>query len=351
LALAFPYLPSSASRVSPPPLPAAGGLFHGPRPYGMGEDLPARQADGDECWRLIQERPFLILEGESGCGKSSLLNAALLPRARERYQVIECRVVNDPFGNLLRALGGGSSSRPRQRVSKNALADAIAAAGRAAGQGDHAEAARPLLLFIDQCEELFVTVRDEERLRFFAALKDAVLAGSLRLVVAIRDDFIDLLIKVCREVDAEQQALNLGSYYTLRPFRRDQAEAVLGEILKAAHGDDPLRKQQQEDFAGALVRELLRPPRDKRLCQDDEKSVLPVELQVAGMVIERRGGEPFSVTELGRQGARRGSSALTWRTPRLTPCTGPGCRASSPCWSCGSSCPPPGRAKLGPRRR
>ena len=290
----------------PPPLPSAGGLFHGPRPYAKGENLPARQADSDECWRLIQERPFVILEGESGCGKSSLLKAALLPRAEGPFRVIECRVANDPFGNLLSVLSGGPSTKPRHPISKKAVAVAIAAAAAPADTGEHSEPARPLLLFIDQCEELFVTVKDEERLRFITVLKDAIQAGKLRLLVAIRKDFFDLLRDVCREVDPEQQVLNLGSYYTLRAFRRDQAEVVLGEILQAAHGDDPLRKQQQEDFISALVKELLRPPRDKRLCQDDEKSVLPLELQVAGMVIERRGMEPFSVGELRRLGGLPG---------------------------------------------
>jgi hypothetical protein len=54
------------------------------------------------------------------------------------------------------------------------------------------------------------------------------------------------------------------------------------------------------------VTDLLRPPRDPRLCQDDEKTVLPVELQTVGMMLESVGLQQVSVAGLRRQGGKAG---------------------------------------------
>ena len=57
----------------------------------------------------------------------------------------------------------------------------------------------------------------------------------------------------------------------------------------------------------ALVLDLLRPPLDARLCPEDEKRVLPVELQMVGWTYEsllpvRR----FAAAELRRRGGKVG---------------------------------------------
>jgi formylglycine-generating enzyme required for sulfatase activity len=290
----------------PPPNPPS--LFRGPHAYRRDDTLPGRQRDIDACWECLQDSTFLILEGESGCGKSSLLNAALLPRAQEVFRVVECRIADDPFGKLHAALLGTAHGASGTSVTARQLAQTIAQVAQAQrpGEPDAPEASRPMLVCIDQCEELFVTVRDERRVQFFTVLQEAVQNGQIRLIVAIRSDFRDLLYHLCRTVDPQHQALDPGSYYLLQAFRRGQAEAVLDEILRPIRGDDPLLRQQLEEFAQALVGELLRPPRDTRLCQDDEPTVLPVELQTVGMMIERVGIAHFSVSGFRRQGGKAG---------------------------------------------
>lgn len=307
----FPRIAVTITRLilgPPQPLSNLPRIFRGPRPYGRGDVLPGRQQEIDDCWRLIKEEAFFILEGESGCGKSSLLNAALLPKAREAFRVIECRIADDPFGKLHAALLHEPYRTSHNALSEHALAAAITQAGHSPSTNDldHPKPLKPLLLCIDQCEEMFVTVKDEVRWQFLVGLTEAIKDGKLRLLVAIRSDFRDLLDRLCRTVDPQQQALHLGSYYTLQAFRKEQAETILDEILRPAHGNDPLMRQQLEDLARALGRELLRPPRDKRLSQDDEKTVLPVELQTIGMILESVGIQHFSVAGLRRLGGRAG---------------------------------------------
>lgn len=285
-------------------------IFRGPRPYNSDDRnaFPGRQKEIADCWMFIQQHRFFVIDGESGCGKSSLLNAAILPRAREKFALVECRIADDPLGKLRSALLKKPYRKREQAVSEGELLEALDAAAKSSGDntGGDAQAFKPLLLCIDQFEELFTTVKDRTRNQFLGALKEAINNGKIRLVIAIRSDFFDLLIKICDSVDPERETVNLGNYYTLRAFRKEQAEAVLDEMLAPVHANNPLLMPQIEDFAKALVRELLRPPRDKRLCKDDEKSVLPVELQTVGMMIESFGNSYFSVAGLKRLGGKLG---------------------------------------------
>ena len=298
----FPRLARLLTRLilGPPQAPTAlPTLFRGPRPYGQEDVLPGRQKECDDCWQQLRSAPFFILEGESGCGKSSLLNAALLPRARQVFQVVLCRLADDPLGKLCAALRQEPYRPSPTPLALTALAEALAYANAAARP-------KPLLLCIDQAEELFVTVRDEVREQCLTVLKDAIAAAQLRLLITIRSDFRDLLDRLCRSLDPQQQTLDLGSYYTLQALHAGPARAVLDEILRPASGQDALLRQQLDDFAGALVADLLRPPRDPRLCQDDEKTVLPVELQTVGMMLESVGLQQVSVAGLRRQGGKAG---------------------------------------------
>ena len=90
-------------------------------------------------------------------------------------------------------------------LALTALAEALAYANAAARP-------KPLLLCIDQAEELFVTVRDEVREQCLTVLKDAIATAQLRLLITIRSDFRDLLDRLCRSLDPQQQTLDLGSY-------------------------------------------------------------------------------------------------------------------------------------------
>ena len=296
--------------VPPPaPLPDRPRVFRGPVSYDVedAEQFHGRDADGETCWERLRRKPFFILEGESGCGKSSLLNVDLIPRAREVFHVVgPCRCGEDPFGKLRSALLGERYERGRN-YGKEALVEAIEEVARAPANGQ----ARPLLVCIDQFEELFVTVKDEVRRQFFETLKESIEAGRLRLVLAIRKDFSDLLLDACREVDPDMLSLAFDreSYYLLRSFAEDQAEGVVLRMLdrEEMHGNDPLRQQELREFARALVLELLRPPLDARLCPEDEKRVLPVELQMVGWTYESLlPVRSFTAAELRRRGGKVG---------------------------------------------
>jgi hypothetical protein len=293
----------------PPPLLNRPRLFRGPLSYDIqdAKTFYGRMADGDACWERLRSKPFFILEGESGCGKSSLLNAYVLPRARQVFHVIgPCRCGEDPFGKLRSALLQQSYSGGH-KYGKRDLDAALDQIPNAPANGP----ARPVLLCIDQFEELFVTVKPQVTLQFVEALKQFVEDGNLRLVLAIRRGFSDLLLETCREVDPELASLAFtrDSYYPLRSFTAEQAEGVINSMLdrEDVHGNDTLRRRDVREFAHALVLDLLRPPVDTRMCRDDEQRVLPVELQVVGWTYESllQVGR-FSAEELRQRGGKLG---------------------------------------------
>ena len=103
----------------------------------------------------------LYLTGDSGSGKTSLLNAFVLPTLRERgWTVIEARAWQDPGAALRSALAEGSGTR-RSRLAGGNLCDMIQTAARRAPAG--------LLLVLDQFEE-FVILGKPEQQREIAAL-------------------------------------------------------------------------------------------------------------------------------------------------------------------------------------
>ncbi|MEO3974791.1 hypothetical protein [Streptomyces sp. CAU 1734] len=128
----------------------------------------------DRLGALLTAHRFVILTGASGCGKSSLLRAGLIP--------------------LLRTPGGGGPPCGAVRVltpgPRPAATHARALVPRA-GTGPGAEPAGDTVVIVDQFEEVFTLCRDPaERARFLGMLTAAREPGSgLRVVAAVRADF------------------------------------------------------------------------------------------------------------------------------------------------------------------
>lgn len=140
--------------------------------------------------RMGGER-FLALIGASGSGKSSVVRAGVASRLRDpgssTFRTVVTMVPGAaPFVELTRALGRVVSLERSARL--DASDGGVHETLRAAAGGD------PLLLVIDQLEELYTLVEDEtERARFIDGLMDAVEDESfdLRVLVTLRADFFD----------------------------------------------------------------------------------------------------------------------------------------------------------------
>ncbi|GAB6042824.1 nSTAND1 domain-containing NTPase [Endothiovibrio diazotrophicus] len=147
----------------------------------------------------LPEGRFVIVSGDSGSGKSSLVEAGVLPRLEEGERSLRgVRMVpsggEDPFDALLRALHpraerAGLDGYRLGRELAAGRAEPVEVLGKILGRGAEREA---LLLFVDQMEELFTAERRDAPLigRFLAALHEASQTLPLRILATIRGDLL-----------------------------------------------------------------------------------------------------------------------------------------------------------------
>ncbi len=130
----------------------------------------------------------LYLTGDSGSGKSSLLNAFVFPALRDHgWTIVEARAWQDPEAALRNAfLQLPGARRSRQRESQE-LRTLVAAAARAAGTR--------LLLVLDQFEEFLILGQPEQQQKFAALVANLQAAPiqALSLLLVLRSDYQTLL--------------------------------------------------------------------------------------------------------------------------------------------------------------
>jgi hypothetical protein len=126
----------------------------------------------------------LYLTGDSGSGKTSLLNAAVLPALRELgWTVVEARAWQDPEKSLSDALSKLPGARRPRQGEKPALRDLIEAVAR--------RASARLLLVLDQFEEFLILGEPREKRAFAQLLKEleATPLKGLSLMLVLRSDY------------------------------------------------------------------------------------------------------------------------------------------------------------------
>ncbi|MBU6300868.1 MAG: DUF4062 domain-containing protein [Verrucomicrobia bacterium] len=140
--------------------------------------------------------PLLLITGNSGSGKSSVVRAGMIPKWRDAHpggHAIVCTPNTNPFEGLFIGLVAAGIDAEKaaflKTPSPTIFRDLVARleSGERRLEG-------PWLIFVDQFEELFTRIPEKEkklRETFIAALVDAADASlpNLRIVVAMRDDF------------------------------------------------------------------------------------------------------------------------------------------------------------------
>jgi WD40 repeat protein len=153
-----------------------------------------REALIDELVRRIRIQKALVVAGPSGSGKSSLVRAGLIPALNagallgsEKWRFTLFTPGHDPLAELhfqmSRTLPGGKSPV--------ALDDLLARPTMARHLGRSNGSEQPLVICIDQFEELFTLAPVAQRSKFIAALSAMTdpADSQVRIVIAIRADF------------------------------------------------------------------------------------------------------------------------------------------------------------------
>jgi len=246
---------------------AAFGAKHAPVFFGRSRDITKvidRLKDAAE-----KGCPFLLVDGASGAGKSSLVRAGLVPRLTaagvvpsvDIWRVAVMRpaeIVGDPFAALARALLVAESDLPEAEQGRPPALPELSAsdfprADDLAALLAHADASAPkpilstfsaieqtarekegygravkvaLLLVVDQLDELFgADIGNDIRARFAQLLRLLARSGRVWVIATLRADLFDHFLS---QKDLKQLKDD-GSSYDLAP----PDAAALAEIVRA----------------------------------------------------------------------------------------------------------------------
>jgi Caspase domain len=186
-------------------LPAAPALNTENNPY-RGLEAYTEQHSGlffgrnkiiDDLTEKVKNGVLTIVLGASGIGKSSLVNAGLVPNLRTLGWQFPEQIQEEGPGFRPRAKPIYALARHLQRIDSSApdaqeLERNPNALSAWLGTWHRQNPGKTLLLFIDQFEELITMCRDSwERERFLEQLAHAldVAPGYLRVVITVRSDF------------------------------------------------------------------------------------------------------------------------------------------------------------------
>jgi hypothetical protein len=222
--------------------------YPGMRPFGEGDDdlFFGQDAQIDALVERLGESRLVAIMGESGCGKSSLVKAGLIPRLRggrvdpelNFWHTAVSRPATSPIVNMAEKLSApGALKRPRAEIERelysgsHGLVEAVAKAELPRGHR--------MLVVIDQFEELFrfaksagnlaVARRDEASLfvKLLLAVSEARKHAPLYVVLTMRSEYLgdSALFYGLAE------AMNRGSYL-LPKMTRSQIEAAITGPLR-----------------------------------------------------------------------------------------------------------------------
>ena len=250
-------------------------------------DASGRQADVQALvTRLALPRyPLIILHGPSGVGKSSMLVGGLIPALarsfpegrstlplliqnyrdwpQSLYQAIETTLLANP--SLAEAVP----------IPEAGVMEGPALLARLRHLIDH-HSLQVVLLF-DQVEEFFADVPDRaERQDFYSFLVGCLEAPYLKVLLALREDYLHYLLEIERGFDLDilnQDILCRDHRYYLGEFTPEAAKTLIRRLT------NQVRFYLEDALVEQLVRDLASP----------DPEVKPIELQVVGAQLQRQG--------------------------------------------------------------
>jgi conflict system STAND superfamily ATPase len=258
---------------------AALNPFPGPRPFTEGDAdvFFGREREVEHLLALLVVERAVLVHAPSGSGKSSLINASLIPRARARgFHVLPVARVRDPLGATREPSGTANryvsnvlhnwreEATLREAPEATTLVEFLSALGRAHEPGR--------LIVLDQFEELFLYPESwRDRAEVFRQIQAALDRDRLlRALFVVRDDYLARL-----EPFTSLLCGRLRTRYPIRGLDHDQALAATVE---------PFRKAGMHFAPGAgeaIVRDLLLQPADDPTAPRYEgEHVEPVQLQI-----------------------------------------------------------------------
>ncbi|MEL7068025.1 MAG: hypothetical protein AAGN15_05135 [Cyanobacteria bacterium J06581_3] len=251
---------------------------------GRNEDIEAL------VFRLSQARyPVVVVHGQSGVGKSSLLRAGLVPRLRQL--VSEGRTTlpvmlsnySDWGKQLYHALRPESNRLPGHLESSEAVEATESQYLQTFSPGFLTDTLKQLttekyqqvVLILDQFEDFFYEhPQVESRRAAYLFLRDCLNLPYIKVVLSLREDFLHYLLEWDRNADlgiVNNDILSKEIRYYLGSFTPRAAEVLIQQLTRSAGFE------LESALITALVDDLAA----------DTGEIRPIELQVVGAQLQR----------------------------------------------------------------
>lgn len=236
-----------------------------------------RQTTLEECMRAIIDTEFRlgILFGESGCGKTSFLQAGLIPflnQQANKYYPIFVKFTNiNPLISLRQALDNQIELIPKKIDVTNFLKTLSQIT---------LNSKQTLVLIFDQFEQFFVHFqREEQRKPLIELLSDWYKNGQtlpVKVLFSFRDDFYARHVELQQALD---YTLGPQDNFSLKKFNPQQATEIFKVIAETEH-----LAYDKKFIAEMTARDL---------AHTDDGLISPVDLQILAWMI-------YSQTEFGK---------------------------------------------------
>lgn len=256
-------------------------VFRGLAPYeeAHAAEFFGRESEVAAFLERVRKVPVLPVVGPAGGGKTSFVQAGVLPRLRERgyTKILTVRPGHQPFRALASRIAadpdhreGEPSPDPAADLAEHLRGDAMRLARTLRRLADRG--GTKVVLFVDQLEDLFVSATDpaEQRAYLEAVLTAADDFGEpVRVILAVRDNDLGRLVVG----DAARQALS-----SVTVVRAPDPDRLVEILVTAAN-------------VSGYVFEDDRLPHDMVAEVRDEPNALPLVAFAARLLFERRDKE------------------------------------------------------------
>ncbi|MEP0755868.1 hypothetical protein NDA03_27160, partial [Trichocoleus sp. Lan] len=236
-----------------------------------------RELDVERLVRRIGEPSYklIVIHGQSGVGKSSLVNGGLVPALKQKaigtsdVLPVPMRVYTSWVGELGKLL---AEALLEKGIDLPTPLDSEAAILEQLQQGESRHL-RTVLIF-DQFEEFFfVYPTTGERRRFFEFLGECLNILPVKVILSLREDYLHYLLE-CERLDSMKMIgndiLTRNVRYGLGNFSVEDAKAIVERLTERTyfHLEPALIEQLVRDLAG------------------NEGEVRPIELQIVGAQLQ-----------------------------------------------------------------